>query len=192
MAISVRIARLGDGAGIARVWLEAAAYYAELDAEHFKMPVADGLAERTDDQIGRSGDRALSLVAEMNGRVVGWLSARVEPPFENAARWEPPVLGGLLETQFKEIEADSGPKGIKKRIERPPIIDEKDLPSFEVRNGALDGSADRADLGIVFMFTYIEFTVRRLLGRRDVTRSLKSLVGDNRSSKVENLLHLAF
>jgi len=63
MAISVRIARLGDGAGIARVWLEAAAYYAELDAEHFKMPAADGLAERTDDQIGRSGDRALSLVA---------------------------------------------------------------------------------------------------------------------------------
>src|SRR5579859_1488764 len=37
-----------------------------------------------------------------------------------------------------------------------------------------------------------EFTVQRLLSRRDVARPLKSLVCDNRSGKVENLLHLAF
>ena len=42
------------------------------------------------------------------------------------------VEGGLLETQFKEIEADSSPKGIKKRIERSSIIDKKDLPGFGV------------------------------------------------------------
>jgi GNAT superfamily N-acetyltransferase len=52
---------------------------------HFKIPVADGLAERTDDRIARPGDRVLSLVAEAGGRVVGWLSAHVEPPDENAA-----------------------------------------------------------------------------------------------------------
>jgi GNAT superfamily N-acetyltransferase len=85
MAAFVRVARPGDGAGIARVWLDAAAYYAELDPEHFKMPAADGLAELTDDQIGRSGDRVLRLVAEVDGRVVGWLSARLEPPGEHAA-----------------------------------------------------------------------------------------------------------
>src|SRR5256886_17543694 len=61
-----------------------------------------------------------------------------------------------------------------------------------MRNRALDGSADRTDLVIVFMFTRVEFTALWLLGRRDVARPLKSLVCDNRSGKVENLLHLAF
>src|SRR5437588_12783460 len=61
-----------------------------------------------------------------------------------------------------------------------------------MRNRAFDGSADRTDLVIVFMFTRIEFTALRLLSRRDVARALKSLVCDNRSGKIENLLHLAF
>ena len=43
MAPTVRIARPGDGAGIARVWLDASAYYAELDPGHFKVPDAPGL-----------------------------------------------------------------------------------------------------------------------------------------------------
>ena len=59
-------------------------------------------------------------------------------------------------------------------------------------NRALDGSADRTDLVIVFAFTRVQFMVLWLLTRRDVPRSLKSLVCDNRSGKVENLLHLAF
>src|SRR5205807_197951 len=63
---------------------------------------------------------------------------------------------------------------------------------LEMRNRALYGSADRTDLVIVFVFTRVEFTVLWLLGRRDVARSLKSLVCDNRSGKVENLLHLTF
>src|SRR5271169_2285071 len=61
-----------------------------------------------------------------------------------------------------------------------------------MRDRALDGSADRTDLVIVFVFTRVEFTVLWLLSRRDVARPLKSLVCDNRSGKVENLLHLAF
>jgi hypothetical protein len=65
MAPSVRIARPGDGAGIARVWLDSSAYYAELDPGHFKVPDAHGLAELTDGQLGVSDDRALSLVAEV-------------------------------------------------------------------------------------------------------------------------------
>ena len=86
MAPSVRIARPGDGAGIARVWLDASAYYAELDPGHFKVPDAHGLAELTDDQLGVSDERALSLVAEVDGRLVGWLSARLELPHQNADR----------------------------------------------------------------------------------------------------------
>jgi len=86
MAPSVRIARPGDGAGIARVWLDTSAYYAELDPGHFKVPDAHDLAELTDDQIGVSDDRTLSLVAEVDGRLVGWLSARLELPHHNASR----------------------------------------------------------------------------------------------------------
>ena len=86
MAPSVRIARPGDGAGITRVWLDTSAYYAELDPEHFKVPDAPGLAELTDDQLGMLGDRALSLVAEVDGHLVGWLSARLELPNQNADR----------------------------------------------------------------------------------------------------------
>src|SRR6516162_11049922 len=61
-----------------------------------------------------------------------------------------------------------------------------------MRNRALDRSADRTDLVIVFVFSRVEFTVLWLLSRRDVARPLKSLVSDNRSGQVENLLHLAF
>ena len=97
-----------------------------------------------------------------------------------------------MKTQFEEIETDDCTEGIKKCVKRPPIIGEKDLPGLEVRNRTLDGSADRTDLVIVFVFTRVEFTILWLLGRRDVARPLKSLVCDNRSGKVENLLHLAF
>ena len=86
MAPSVRIARPGDGAGIARVWLDASAYYAELDPGHFKVPDAHGLLELTDGQLGMPDERAVSLVAEVDDRLVGWLSARLELPHQHAAR----------------------------------------------------------------------------------------------------------
>lgn len=53
-----------------------------LDAEHFQIPTAEGLAEGFDAQ--RSGQDALQLVAELDGQVVGWLAARVELPAQNA------------------------------------------------------------------------------------------------------------
>lgn len=86
MAPSVRIGRPGDGAGITRLWLDASAYYADLDPEHFKVPAAHGLAELTDSQLGMSDDRALNLVAEVDARLVGWLAARLELPDQNADR----------------------------------------------------------------------------------------------------------
>src|SRR5208282_1052378 len=100
--------------------------------------------------------------------------------------------GSLLKTQFEEIETDGCAERIKKRVERPPVIGEEDLPGFQVRNRTFDGSADGTDLVIVLMLTHVEFTALWLLCRRDVTGSLKSLVCDNGSGKVENLLHLAF
>ena len=85
MTISVRDAGPGDGSAMARVWLSAAAYYASLDPAHFRVPSATGLAGLFENAMGRDGGDVLQLVAELDGRVVGWLSARVQRPDEGAA-----------------------------------------------------------------------------------------------------------
>ena len=78
-------ARPGDGDAIARVWLSAAAYYADLDPAHFQVPSGQGLAGLFDNAITDAGADVLQLVAELDGRVVGWLSARVDDPDQDAA-----------------------------------------------------------------------------------------------------------
>jgi GNAT superfamily N-acetyltransferase len=85
MTVSVRDARPDDGNGIARVWLSAAAYYASLDLAHFQVPSAEGLAGLFETAIGRGDGDVLQLVAERDGAVVGWLSARLQGPDQDAA-----------------------------------------------------------------------------------------------------------
>jgi GNAT superfamily N-acetyltransferase len=85
MTVTIRSARSGDGAAISRAWLNAAAYYAELDPEHFQVPHAEGLAQSWDNQFDRLDNDSLLLVAELDGQVVGWLWARIERPGPNAA-----------------------------------------------------------------------------------------------------------
>jgi len=46
MPVQIRPARVGDGDGMARVWLTAGAYYADLDPAHFQLPSAEGPAPR--------------------------------------------------------------------------------------------------------------------------------------------------
>lgn len=84
MSVTVRAARPGDGAGIAQVWLSAAAYYADLDPAHFQVPRAEGLAQGWEDELGQDNVDSLRLVAEADGSVIGWLSARIELPEEGA------------------------------------------------------------------------------------------------------------
>ena len=86
MSVTVRAPRPGDGAGMARVWLSATAYYAGLDPEHFQVPPAEGLGESFEAGLGPGGDDALALVAELGGRLAGWLTARIEHPAADAAR----------------------------------------------------------------------------------------------------------
>ena len=43
MSVTVRVPRPGDGAGMARVWLSGAAYYADLEPEYFQVPPGKGL-----------------------------------------------------------------------------------------------------------------------------------------------------
>jgi GNAT superfamily N-acetyltransferase len=85
MSVTVRPARPGDGAGIAQVWLSTAAYYADLDPAHFQVPRAEGLAQGWEDELGHDNVNSLRLVAEADGSVIGWLSARIELPEESAA-----------------------------------------------------------------------------------------------------------
>jgi GNAT superfamily N-acetyltransferase len=74
---------------MARVWLSAGAYYADLDPAHFQRPSAEGLPESFEADIrateqGPASDK-LRLVADAEGRVAGWLTAHVEHPRANAA-----------------------------------------------------------------------------------------------------------
>lgn len=85
MGVSVRPARPGDGDGMAHAWLSAAEYYTGLDPEHFRVPAAEAQAGAFEDRLRQRGDGALLLAAELGGQVVGWLSARLEPPHPAAA-----------------------------------------------------------------------------------------------------------
>jgi GNAT superfamily N-acetyltransferase len=84
--IVVRTPLVGDGEGLARCWLDTAAYYAKLNPELFQIPDTDGLAQGCEDWLlNAGGETTLSLVAEKNGQVVGFVSAIVHPPHEQAA-----------------------------------------------------------------------------------------------------------
>lgn len=76
----IRSPRAGDGDGLARCWLDAAAYYAALD------PDADGLAPWLEERAlsNATGDRCV-LVAEADGQVVGYVVA-LQHPSPAAAR----------------------------------------------------------------------------------------------------------
>jgi GNAT superfamily N-acetyltransferase len=86
-SLVVRPAQPSDAADLARNWIDAAQHYAELDADAFQVPGADGLVAWFEEllQRPRSAD-AVWLVAEVDGRVVGDVAARLERPTEDAAR----------------------------------------------------------------------------------------------------------
>ncbi len=85
--IAVRPARPTDAADLARNWMDVARHYAELDADAFQVPAADGLVAWFEELLQRPrSDDAVWLVAEVDGRVVGDISARLEYPTEDAAR----------------------------------------------------------------------------------------------------------
>jgi GNAT superfamily N-acetyltransferase/MFS family permease len=75
----------GDGQGLAEIWLDMARYHAELDPVFFRVPGRDGLAEALETWATGVGDDALVLVAERDGRVVGFVGAAVARPDADAA-----------------------------------------------------------------------------------------------------------
>jgi GNAT superfamily N-acetyltransferase len=71
---------------MARVWLSAAAYYADLQPGYFQVPPAEGLAESFEAGLKAGDEDALMLIADLDGQVAGWLMARIERPAASAAR----------------------------------------------------------------------------------------------------------
>jgi GNAT superfamily N-acetyltransferase len=77
--------------------MDAARHYAELDADAFQVPPADGLVAWFEELVQRPpSEDTVWLVAEVDGRVVGDVSARLERPTEDAARQLLRDLGRVL------------------------------------------------------------------------------------------------
>lgn len=82
--ITVRERRPGEGAELARSWVDAGRYYAELAPDTFQVPRADGLAQYLDRFDDDDGQDVLRLVAEVDGTVVGTAVGRVLRPIDGA------------------------------------------------------------------------------------------------------------
>jgi GNAT superfamily N-acetyltransferase len=84
-AIIVRARRAGDGAELARAWQEAGRYYAALAPETFQVPESEGLVEFMEEADGTMDEpNVRRVVAEVDGRVVGAASGRIEQPLASA------------------------------------------------------------------------------------------------------------
>jgi GNAT superfamily N-acetyltransferase len=83
--LRIRPVAPGDGEGLARVWTDICSYYLELDRDLFQIPETEGLAESFEHDI-TSGlpETEISLVAELEGNVVGWVWAQILPPADDA------------------------------------------------------------------------------------------------------------
>jgi GNAT superfamily N-acetyltransferase len=85
--IVLRPAQPGDGDDLARGWIETGQYYAALDPQAYQLPEAEGLAAWFETLLGKPRSKeTVWLVAEVAGRVVGNVEARLEQPFDSAPR----------------------------------------------------------------------------------------------------------
>jgi GNAT superfamily N-acetyltransferase len=83
--ITVRARRPGDAAELARAWLDAGRYYAELAPDTFQVPETAGLGEYLGrDEAAPDESDVLRLVAEVDGRVVGAAAGRIQRPTPGA------------------------------------------------------------------------------------------------------------
>ncbi len=70
---------------MARIWIGAGRYYAELEPRLFQVPSAAGLAEEFErDIVAARGESSVWRVAESAGNVVGMVSGRSVDPVPNA------------------------------------------------------------------------------------------------------------
>ena len=85
--LEIRAARVDDADGLADAWRAFGRYYADIDPQLFRVPEAEGLPAWFDSRLREDrGDDTLWLVAERDGRVVGFVQAQIWPPAEDADR----------------------------------------------------------------------------------------------------------
>ena len=87
MGVSVRQARQGDGAAIARIHRDNAAYYLDVLGGDFRLPDEEGLVEFCEPGAEENSETAVALVAIVDDEIAGYLEARLQPPLETA-RWQ--------------------------------------------------------------------------------------------------------
>jgi GNAT superfamily N-acetyltransferase len=80
LEITIRPALPGDAEGIARTYLESAEYHASIDPERYSVPaLATILARYRDGQHHpAAGGQGITLVAEVEGAIVGFVDAGLE------------------------------------------------------------------------------------------------------------------
>src|SRR5258708_27853425 len=88
VSVTIRDAQPGDSDGCARAWRDAGRYIIELNPAVGRIPDAQGLVEWFEQWLaqGRESNQVF-LVAEDDGRVVGFIDATIEPPSTDA-RWQ--------------------------------------------------------------------------------------------------------
>jgi ribosomal protein S18 acetylase RimI-like enzyme len=86
--VTVREARPGDGAACARLWREIGTLFAAMNPETFQEPATEGLDEWFEEinTVIRDDAAKLHLVAEVDGEIVGHVSASLHEPIGTAAR----------------------------------------------------------------------------------------------------------
>jgi GNAT superfamily N-acetyltransferase len=85
--VVIREALPGDAPGLVRAWRDAGRFAVETDATAFQVPVEEGLAEFFVSSLEGMPDDETVLVAERDGEVLGFASARVLEP-ERDPRWQ--------------------------------------------------------------------------------------------------------
>jgi hypothetical protein len=86
MTILIREARRGDGAELARLWLDMAEHLIGLDSVRFGRPDLEGFAEAMDRRLGQPDEDTAEFVAETDGQLVGFVVVRRLDPAPNAQR----------------------------------------------------------------------------------------------------------
>ena len=114
----MRAARPGDGADLARGWLDGSRYYTALDPVRFQEPESDGLTEWFEELLTRPrSEDELWLVAEVDGVVVGTVSAVLQHPIDTAARQVLRSLGTTrLLVEALSVETDHQRHGIATKL----------------------------------------------------------------------------
>ena len=86
-ALVIRDARPEDVYGLARAWRDAGWFAVATDAVAFRVPAEEGLDEFFAATLEGMADDEAVLVADRDGEVLGFASARIAEP-ERDARWQ--------------------------------------------------------------------------------------------------------